>query len=251
MNKTLLAVIAGALVGGVAIAGSQNFATPYAEVVSSTPLTEKEPIYGDVLAADAVTQVVTGSREVCEQVAVERRQPERFGNKDGAVIGALAGALVGSQVGGGNGKKLATVAGAVGGGFAGREIDRRHVGGQRYTAYEQQCRTVSEPREEVIGYDVRYTRDGQTLTTRVDEKVLPIIGDAFDQGRFPKELIPEIASMGLLGSSLPEKYGCANLNAVSYGLICQELERGDSGIRSFVSVQSSLCMYPIYAYGSE
>src|SRR5512134_2057961 len=84
-----------------------------------------------------------------------------------------------------------------------------------------------------------------------DERVLPIIGDAFDQGRFPKELIPEIAAMGLLGSSLPEKYGCAGLNGVSYGLICQELERGDSGIRSFVSVQSSLCMYPIYAYGTE
>jgi len=85
----------------------------------------------------------------------------------------------------------------------------------------------------------------------VDEKVIPIIGDAFDQARFPKELVPEIAAMGLLGSSLPEKYGCAGLNAVSYGLICQELERGDSGIRSFVSVQSSLCMYPIYAYGTE
>jgi glutaryl-CoA dehydrogenase len=84
-----------------------------------------------------------------------------------------------------------------------------------------------------------------------DERVLPIIGDCFDQGRFPKELVPEIAAMGLLGSSLPEKYGCAELNAVSYGLICMELERGDSGIRSFVSVQSSLCMYPIYAYGSE
>jgi len=84
-----------------------------------------------------------------------------------------------------------------------------------------------------------------------DEKVLPIIGDCFDQGRFPKELVPEIAAMGLLGSSLPEEYGCAGLNAVSYGLICQELERGDSGIRSFVSVQSSLCMYPIHAYGSE
>ncbi|HSD16858.1 MAG TPA: acyl-CoA dehydrogenase family protein [Thermomonas sp.] len=84
-----------------------------------------------------------------------------------------------------------------------------------------------------------------------DERVIPIIGDAFDQARFPKELVPEIAEMGLLGSSLPEKYGCAGLNAVSYGLICQELERGDSGIRSFVSVQSSLCMYPIYAYGSE
>ena len=84
-----------------------------------------------------------------------------------------------------------------------------------------------------------------------DERVRPIIGDAFDQGRFPKELVPEIAELGLLGSSLPEKYGCAGLNAVSYGLICQELERGDSGIRSFVSVQSSLCMYPIHAYGSE
>ncbi len=84
-----------------------------------------------------------------------------------------------------------------------------------------------------------------------NERVLPIIGDAFDQGRFPAELVPEIAELGLLGSSLPEKYGCAGLNAVSYGLICQELERGDSGIRSFVSVQSSLCMYPIFAYGTE
>jgi len=84
-----------------------------------------------------------------------------------------------------------------------------------------------------------------------DERVLPIIGDCFDQARFPEELVPEIAALGLFGSSLPEKYGCAGLNAVSYGLICQELERGDSGIRSFVSVQSSLCMYPIYAYGNE
>jgi glutaryl-CoA dehydrogenase len=84
-----------------------------------------------------------------------------------------------------------------------------------------------------------------------DERVLPVIGDCFDQGRFPQELVPEIAALGLLGSSLPEQYGCAGLNAVSYGLICQELERGDSGLRSFVSVQSSLCMYPIFAYGSE
>jgi len=84
-----------------------------------------------------------------------------------------------------------------------------------------------------------------------DERVLPIIGDAFDEGRFPAELVPEIAELGLLGSSLPEEYGGGGLNAVSYGLICQELERGDSGIRSFVSVQSSLCMYPIFAYGTE
>ena len=106
-------------------------------------------------------------------------------------------------------------------------------------------------------FDVRslLTEDERAVQDAVarftDERVIPIIGDAFDQGRFPKELVPEIAELGLLGSSLPEQYGCAGLNGVSYGLICQELERGDSGIRSFVSVQSSLCMYPIYAYGSE
>src|SRR3546814_17228025 len=90
-----------------------------------------------------------------------------------------------------------------------------------------------------------------TVARFTNERVLPIIGDAFDEGRFPKELVPEIAELGLLGSSLPEQYGGGGLNGVSYGLICQELERGDSGIRSFVSVQSSLCMYPIYAYGNE
>jgi glutaryl-CoA dehydrogenase len=90
----------------------------------------------------------------------------------------------------------------------------------------------------------------ESVARLVDARVLPIIRDCFEQHRFPKELIPELAALGLLGSSL-EGYGCAGLNAVSYGLICQELERGDSGIRSFVSVQSSLCMYPIYAFGSE
>ncbi len=90
-----------------------------------------------------------------------------------------------------------------------------------------------------------------TVARFTDERVLPIIGDAFDQGRFPSELVSEIADLGLFGSSLPEEYGGGGLNSVSYGLICQELERGDSGIRSFVSVQSSLCMYPIFAYGSE
>jgi len=84
----------------------------------------------------------------------------------------------------------------------------------------------------------------------VDEKVLPIIQKCFEEHRFPNELIPELAALGLLGSSL-QGYECAGLNAICYGLICQELERGDSGLRSFVSVQSSLCMYPIHAYGSE
>jgi glutaryl-CoA dehydrogenase len=84
----------------------------------------------------------------------------------------------------------------------------------------------------------------------VDEKVIPAIQEHFEEHTFPRELVPEIAALGLLGSSI-EGYGCAGMNAVSYGLICQELERGDSGIRSFVSVQSSLVMYPIHAYGSE
>lgn len=90
-----------------------------------------------------------------------------------------------------------------------------------------------------------------TVARFTDERVLPVIGEYFDKGEFPHELIPEMAELGLLGSYFPEQYGCAGMNGVSYGLICQELERGDSGMRSFVSVQTSLCMYPIYAYGSE
>jgi glutaryl-CoA dehydrogenase len=84
----------------------------------------------------------------------------------------------------------------------------------------------------------------------VDARVLPIIRECFEAHRFPRELVPEMAELGLLGSSL-EGYGCAGLNAVASGLICQELERGDSALRSFVSVQSSLCMYPIHTFGTE
>ncbi|MEN4903089.1 acyl-CoA dehydrogenase family protein [Luteimonas sp. TWI1416] len=106
-------------------------------------------------------------------------------------------------------------------------------------------------------YDVRSLLDEDERAVQdavarfTDERVLPIIGGCFDEARFPTELIPEMAELGLLGATLPTEYGCAGLNAVSYGLICQELERGDSGLRSFASVQSSLCMYPIFAYGSE
>lgn len=89
-----------------------------------------------------------------------------------------------------------------------------------------------------------------TVGRMVDEKVVPIIGKAFEEHRFPRELIAELAGLGLLGSSI-HGYGCAGLNSISSGLICQELERGDSALRSFVSVQSSLCMYPIATYGSE
>jgi len=89
-----------------------------------------------------------------------------------------------------------------------------------------------------------------TVGRFVDENVLPIIGECFEKGRFPDELVPGVAELGLLGSSI-DGYDCAGLNSICYGLICQELERGDSGLRSFVSVQSSLVMYPIHRYGSE
>lgn len=84
----------------------------------------------------------------------------------------------------------------------------------------------------------------------VDDKVIPLMREAFEQHTFPRHLIGEVAELGLLGSSI-DGYDCAGLNSVSYGLMCQELERGDSGLRSFVSVQSSLVMYPIHAFGSE
>ena len=85
----------------------------------------------------------------------------------------------------------------------------------------------------------------------VEERYLPLVEDAYEKAYFPKDVIPEVAEMGLLGATLPEKYGCAGVSATAYGLAMQELERGDSGLRSFASVQGSLVMFPIYEYGSE
>jgi glutaryl-CoA dehydrogenase len=84
----------------------------------------------------------------------------------------------------------------------------------------------------------------------VSAEAMPLIRECFDHHRFPRELIPGLANLGVLGASI-QGYDCAGLNAISYGLICQELERGDSALRSFVSVQSSLAMHAIHAYGSD
>ncbi len=85
----------------------------------------------------------------------------------------------------------------------------------------------------------------------VDDKVLPVIGKCYVEGRFPLDIVPQMGELGVFGANLPEEYGCAGLSNVAYGLINQELERGDSGVRSFASVQGSLVMYPVYAFGSE
>ena len=84
----------------------------------------------------------------------------------------------------------------------------------------------------------------------VDDRVVPVVRDAFNAGTFPRQLVPEMAELGFFGANL-EGYGCAGMNNIEYGLIMQELERGDSGIRSFVSVQGALVMYPIYKFGSD
>jgi glutaryl-CoA dehydrogenase len=96
--------------------------------------------------------------------------------------------------------------------------------------------------------DERMVQD--TVARFVDEQAIPVMREAFEQHLFPRDLIAQVAELGLLGSSI-DGYDCAGLSSICYGLICQELERGDSGLRSFVSVQSSLVMFPIHAYGSE
>jgi glutaryl-CoA dehydrogenase len=100
-----------------------------------------------------------------------------------------------------------------------------------------------------LSEEERLARD--SVRKFVEGEVTPIIADCFEEGRFPTDLIPKLAELGVLGANLPEEYGCAGMNNVAYGLVMQELEAGDSGIRSFASVQGALCMYPIFAFGSE
>ena len=103
--------------------------------------------------------------------------------------------------------------------------------------------------ESLLTEEERAVRD--TVRRFVDDEVLPVIGEHYIAGTFPTPLIPMMGELGFLGANLPEEYGCAGLNNVAYGLIMQELERGDSGIRSFASVQGGLVMYPVFAFGSE
>ena len=103
--------------------------------------------------------------------------------------------------------------------------------------------------DSLLSEEERAVRD--TVREWVDDNVTPVIGEHYLEGKFPKHLVPHMAELGLFGANLPEAYGCAGLNNVAYGLIMQELERGDSGVRSFASVQGGLVMYPIHAFGSE
>lgn len=251
MNKNMLAVaVAALLVGGVAVAAFNSFrnnddaqaaitpdpqAAPsiggdvaadgaiqgnkleYAEVVNVRELTEKQPLYATVIGSEPVRETSTTStpREVCEDVVIEERAPERDGNAGGTVAGAVIGGLIGNQIGDGNGRKAATAAGAVAGGVIGNRVDRKHVGGKVTTRTERQCHTVSDSstssrtvaysvtyrnpdgstgtmrtgskpgsrirlgdEDKVVGYDVTYSYNGQQQTVRMDQKPgdkLPVI----------------------------------------------------------------------------
>jgi glutaryl-CoA dehydrogenase len=103
--------------------------------------------------------------------------------------------------------------------------------------------------DELLTEEEQLVRD--TVRRFVIEQVNPVIEDHFEQGTFPMDLVRRMADLGLFGANLPAEFDCAGMSNVAYGLVMQELEAGDSGLRSFASVQGALVMYPIFAYGSE
>jgi len=103
--------------------------------------------------------------------------------------------------------------------------------------------------DELLSETERMVRD--TVREWISDKAVPIMDRHFEEGTFPMDLIPGMAELGVFGANLPEEYGCAGMNNVAYGLLMQELERGDSGLRSFASVQGALVMYPIFTFGSD
>ncbi|RZA11014.1 MAG: glycine zipper 2TM domain-containing protein, partial [Lysobacteraceae bacterium] len=210
-NNTLAIALGALLVGGVATAGfmntrvqhdpvqpapfaassadAQGYAEPlrgdpaipasgrlaYADVVGVAPVVEREPLYATVIGSEPVRESSTTStpHQVCEDVVVQQRMPERDGNVGGTVAGALIGGLVGNQVGGGNGRKAATAAGAVAGGFIGNRVDRNHVGGQVVNRTDRQCRTVNNTStsSRTVAWNVSYRNpDGTTGSMRTEKK---------------------------------------------------------------------------------
>lgn len=202
-GNTLAIALASLLVGGVAVGAYHNSrdavprtdvasseslpvdavtgepvadtgdALQYADVVAVAPVTETGQLYATVLGSEPVheTQTTSTPREVCQDVVVQERLPERDGNVGGTVAGAVIGGLVGNQVGGGSGRRVATVAGAATGGYIGNRVDRNHVGGRVVERVDRQCHTVQDASEtsRVVAYDVSYRNpDGSTGSKRVD-----------------------------------------------------------------------------------
>ena len=181
-NNTLAIALAALLVGGVAVAAFNNNrdgAGPggleYATVLDVQPITEKQELFAQVIDTKPVRETSTTStpREVCNDVVVAERLPERDGNVGGTVAGAIIGGLVGNQIGGGTGKKLATAGGAVAGGYIGNRVDRNHVGGQVVNSTQRECHTTTSTSQtsKVVAYKVTYRNpDGTTGSMRTGSK---------------------------------------------------------------------------------
>lgn len=174
-NAPLASNLSSDFAANGAINGQQPGRVEYADVVNVKPINEKQKLYATVIGTEPVRETSTTSspREVCDDVVVQDRLPERDGNVGGTVAGALIGGLLGNQVGGGNGRKAATAAGAVAGGFVGNRVDRNHVGGRVVSRTDRQCRTVqsSSQSSRVVAYNVTYRNpDGTTGTMRTGSK---------------------------------------------------------------------------------
>ncbi|HSX59490.1 MAG TPA: glycine zipper 2TM domain-containing protein [Tahibacter sp.] len=162
-------VILGIATGVVLAVGGMAVAQQYSKQAEASAAAEAEAErYADVHRVNPVIEQVTTPRKDCEQVTVNKRQPERDGNVGGTIIGAVVGGALGNQVGRGDGRKAATVAGAVAGGVVGHEMDKRHQGGRVTTSTETRCRTVNDVSDRVAGYDVTYVHKGREYTTRMD-----------------------------------------------------------------------------------
>ncbi|MDY7219950.1 glycine zipper 2TM domain-containing protein [Denitrificimonas sp. JX-1] len=158
MNKSMLI---GGVLGAVAVTAGGAYATY--NLMSG-------PSYAEVVAVKAVKETIKTPRQECREVTVTKRKPIKDENRIvGSAVGAVVGGLLGNQVGGGNGKKIATVAGAVGGGYAGNKTQEHLQQNNTYTTTEQRCRTEYDISEKNAGYDVSYELDGKVRTVRMDE----------------------------------------------------------------------------------
>ncbi|PIQ38714.1 MAG: hypothetical protein COW59_00395 [Lysobacterales bacterium CG17_big_fil_post_rev_8_21_14_2_50_64_11] len=174
MNKPLVIAIVAVLAGGSAMAAYQSrLFGDYAQVVKVDEITKIVNVKGEVLAVEPITESRTGPREVCEDKVVEYQVQPKDPNKiTGTAIGAVVGGLLGNQIGGGTGKTVATVAGVAGGAYAGRKIqeNQQEANAHSESRVERSCQTITETRDEVVGYDVTYVVDGETASKRVTRK---------------------------------------------------------------------------------
>jgi len=162
VNQMKPSVLTGVVIGVVAATAGGAFA-------GFNMLGNKQPAYAEVLAVDEIKKTIETPREVCEDVPVTRQKPVQDQHRvAGTLAGAVIGGVLGNQIGSGSGKKIATVAGAAAGGYAGNKVQQRMQAGDTYTTTERRCHTVTDSRDEVVGYDVSYRLGDRQGKVRMD-----------------------------------------------------------------------------------